>query len=337
MRPAGSLERGYRRLLRCYPEGHRDRHGDEMLGVLLSAARAGQRRPGLAESANLVAGAVRIRLRGTSPGSASQWRDSLAQASLVLPLLLAAAALTQLALYEPGGQQPALARLLAPHLYLIPWGSPVWWPVVPLAVLAVPAVLGWRLGTAAVTLLLSVFCVIEVGSDVLAAQRGLDPAFVQPANALCVAVLAIEAVALAASPGTRRGRDLLSRRHYFLITAAGAAIGAAGTAGWWQRRLLPHGDYTAAFRSPRAALALGGLVVTIAAAMLIRRAASRRLLVTLALPAYFYVLNGIYGTSIVPGPPPAFLLPLALLPPAVILMILRRYRRRRAPADGQDA
>ena len=37
----------------------------------------------------------------------------------------------------------------------------------------------------------------------------------------------------------------------------------------------------------------------------------------------------VYGTSIVPGPPPAFLLPLALLPLVVILMIPRRYRRRR--------
>jgi len=143
-------------------------------------------------------------------------------------------------------------------------------------------------------------------------------------------------LALAALPGPRRGRALLSRRHYLLITAAGAAIGAVGTVGRWQRRLVPH-EYTAAFKSPQAAVVPGGLVVIIAAAMLIRSAASRRLLVTLALPAYFYVLNGVYGTSIVPGPPPAFLLPLALLPLGVMLMILRRYRRRRAPADGQDA
>ena len=82
---------------------------------------------------------------------------------------------------------------------------------------------------------------------------------------------------------------------------------------------------------------LGGLVTVIAAAMLIRRAASRRLLVTLALPAYFYVFDGVYGSSFVPYPPPAYLLPLALLPLAVILMSLRWYRRRRrrAPADGQ--
>jgi hypothetical protein len=336
MRQEGSLERGYRRLLHCYPAGHRDRHGEEMLGVLLAGARPGQRRPGLAESANLIGAAVRIRLRGTSPGSASQWRDTLAQTSLVLPVLLAVAALTQLALYGPGGQQPVLARWLAPHLYLISWSGPVWWPIVPLAALAVPAALGWRPGTAAVTALLSAFCLIEVGSDVVAAQMGINPAFLEPADALGVAVLAVEALALAASPGPRRGRALLSRRHYLLITAAGVAIGAAGTVDRWERR-LPHGDNAVVFRSPQAALALGGLIVIIAAAMLIRGAASRRLLVTLALPAYFYVLNGVYGASVVPGPPPAFLLPLALLPLAVILTILGRYRRHRAPADGQGA
>jgi hypothetical protein len=336
MRQAGSLERRYRRLLRCYPAGHRDRHGEEMLGVLLAATRPGQRRPGLAESANLIAAAVRIRLRGTSPGSARQWRDTLAQTSLVLPLLLAIAALTQLALYGPGGQPPALARWLAPDLNLISWGGPVWWPIVPLAALAVPAVLGWRPGTAAVTALLSAFCAIEVVSDVVAAQMGINPALLGPADAMSVAVLAIEALALAASPGPRRGRALLSRRHYLLITGVGAALGAAGTVDRWERR-LPHGDNTVIFRSAQAALALGGLVVIIAAAMLIRGAASRRLLVMLALPAYCYVLNGVYGSSVVAGPPPAFLLPLALLPLAVILMIVRRYRRHRAPADGQDA
>ncbi|MGH3403324.1 MAG: hypothetical protein ACRDRJ_12640 [Streptosporangiaceae bacterium] len=86
-----------------------------------------------------------------------------------------------------------------------------------------------------------------------------------------------------------------------------------------------------------AALVLGGLVTVISAAMLIRRAASRRLLVTLALPACFYVLDGLYGTFTGLGPPPAYLLPLAFLPLAVILMTLRWYRRRRAPADGQGA
>jgi hypothetical protein len=80
------LERAYRRLLRCYPARHRRRHGDEMLGVLMAAARPGQRRPGAGEAVNLVVTALLIRLRGAFRGSAGQWRDTLALASIVLPL-----------------------------------------------------------------------------------------------------------------------------------------------------------------------------------------------------------------------------------------------------------
>jgi hypothetical protein len=57
------LERGYRRLLACYPRAYRRENEDEILAVLLACARDGQQRPGLAESADLIKGAVRIRLR----------------------------------------------------------------------------------------------------------------------------------------------------------------------------------------------------------------------------------------------------------------------------------
>jgi len=59
--PAG-LERGYRRLLACYPRAYRRQNGEEILAVLLACARNGQQRPGLAESADLIKGAMRLRL-----------------------------------------------------------------------------------------------------------------------------------------------------------------------------------------------------------------------------------------------------------------------------------
>jgi hypothetical protein len=40
---AAALERRYRRLLRCYPPGHREVHREEMLGVLLATAIASWR------------------------------------------------------------------------------------------------------------------------------------------------------------------------------------------------------------------------------------------------------------------------------------------------------
>jgi hypothetical protein len=60
------LERGYRRLLACYPRAFRRENTDEIVGVLLASAAEGQRRPGLAESADLIRGAARMRLRPAS-------------------------------------------------------------------------------------------------------------------------------------------------------------------------------------------------------------------------------------------------------------------------------
>ena len=57
------LERGYRRRLAWYPAAFRRESEAEILVVLLDAARDGQRRVGLAESADLIRGALRMRLR----------------------------------------------------------------------------------------------------------------------------------------------------------------------------------------------------------------------------------------------------------------------------------
>jgi len=86
------LEKRYRRLLALYPKDHRREHAEEMVGVLLAAAaggtpndgtradsaRAGAPRPAAwavrfgqdtADSADLIAGAARIRSRLTSAAS----------------------------------------------------------------------------------------------------------------------------------------------------------------------------------------------------------------------------------------------------------------------------
>lgn len=58
----GELERRYRRLLACYPQGYRRENGEEILAVLLACARDGQQRPGLAATADLIKAAMRMRL-----------------------------------------------------------------------------------------------------------------------------------------------------------------------------------------------------------------------------------------------------------------------------------
>jgi hypothetical protein len=54
------LERGYRRILACYPRAFRRESEEEILAVLMATAREGQRRVGLAEAADLIRGALRM-------------------------------------------------------------------------------------------------------------------------------------------------------------------------------------------------------------------------------------------------------------------------------------
>jgi hypothetical protein len=59
---SSDLERGYRRLIACYPRSFRKDNEEEILTVLLATADEGQRRPSLAESADLLRGALRMRM-----------------------------------------------------------------------------------------------------------------------------------------------------------------------------------------------------------------------------------------------------------------------------------
>jgi hypothetical protein len=71
------LERAYRRLLACYPRAFREEHGPEILAVLLAGARDGQRRPGLAGSADLIRSGLWMRLRPSVPRSARTVRAAV--------------------------------------------------------------------------------------------------------------------------------------------------------------------------------------------------------------------------------------------------------------------
>jgi hypothetical protein len=58
MTDTADLERRYRRLLKCFPARYRHEHEQEILSVLMAGAADGQRRPGLADSADLVMSAI---------------------------------------------------------------------------------------------------------------------------------------------------------------------------------------------------------------------------------------------------------------------------------------
>jgi hypothetical protein len=76
------LERRYRRLLAFYPKAFRREHEQEILSVLMAAAAEGQRRPRLAESADLVTNGIVMRLRQTKVPTSWEYRH----AGLMLPV-----------------------------------------------------------------------------------------------------------------------------------------------------------------------------------------------------------------------------------------------------------
>ena len=71
------LERAYRRLLAWYPREFRHQNGPEILAVLMADAPPGQRRPSLAQSADLIRSGLWMRLRPSVPRSARTVRAAV--------------------------------------------------------------------------------------------------------------------------------------------------------------------------------------------------------------------------------------------------------------------
>jgi hypothetical protein len=71
------LERACRRLLAWYPRKFRRENGQEILAVLLAGAPHGQRRPGLAEAADLIRSGLWLRLWPSVPRSARTVRAAV--------------------------------------------------------------------------------------------------------------------------------------------------------------------------------------------------------------------------------------------------------------------
>jgi hypothetical protein len=311
------LERRYQRLLAWYPPRHRAAHGDEMLGVLLAAASDGQRRPRLAEAANLLWGALLIWLRGRRAHEpAGEWGDALAVFSLTAPLVM-------LAWFAAAGLVPG---------FFIAGDGPGGWMAACLGCGALGAGLpfglaGLRRTAAAVSVAATLVLVFQAGQ-----LAGIYGAWLLAAPLLSCAA---ESVALLGSPGPARGWQALTRRHWIVIAVASAAVGVAlavaGTAwpAWGSLYLDPFSA------RPRLGGWIGltaGAVVVLAvlvAAVIRRSAAGRRLLVLFAIPAWPWLVTTICFFP--PSPVPAELIAYAppLLLGAFVLAALRRERRAR--------
>src|SRR6266567_2436808 len=245
------MEKWYRRLLALYPEDHRREHAEEMVGVLLAAdgdaqvrapkpvawaLRLGQH---AADSADLVDGALRIRgrialnrLQRTHWLSWTvrdqRWSDALAVVSVVAPLLLLVAALTEFRIPQ------ALAGSLTGH--------PHWRPTAALGLADLPL----AAGAPAVTLLAFLRLRWLAGLGALATAigqiaAGAVPAFAgyaNPAVAFTVLLSCAAAAALLLSPGPDRGLALLTRSGTALIAAVLITIAVACLRAPVSRRVL---------------------------------------------------------------------------------------------------
>jgi hypothetical protein len=271
----GPLEGGYRRLLALYPAEHRRAHEAEMLGVLMTGARAGQRHPGLAESANLIWGALRIGLRPGSHGSSDpRWRDALAAVSVVLPLLAL--------LYFTTHDLLALAWLRPDNALLaatVQWDlrTLAWW----LALTALVLLRLRRTAALAAAAMLIWFAVSNAGAP--------NWSYIDPQQMLIFFALGLEIAALVTSPGPRRGLQILTRKHYPLVAVVAVTLGAV--LGW----LWPsHQAASDAIMITVIAVSMGGMV---AASPL-----SRRLMVLLSALAYYFIVGLVVMPSMVGGP-----------------------------------
>ena len=255
----GGLERGYRWLLACYPAAYRRVHEEEMLAVLMTAAPDGKRWPGMAEAADLIWGAVRVRCQPSRSSAEPGWRDALAVVSILLPLIVFITTAVQVAGALPvilDGAPNAFRNMLP--LWLLNQFTG------PLALLALSLLRLQRIATRATVALLIGLAYLAILSY---RAGGPDPGQVSTiaGGPYVMLALGLQMAAVTASPGLRRGLQLVTWKHVALTVIAAVAV--AITSYPWTLVVIP----------------------VVCAAMALTSSLGRWLLVLLAIPLGPYV------------------------------------------------
>jgi len=330
------LARHYRQLLALYPRAYRHDHEEEMLAVLLDSARPGQEFPRAVESLDLIWGALRMRLRLGQVYHGNIGSDALAAFSLLAPLLLAGPVLATLLLHLVHGPS-------APDPYFrehFPIISETYYARIATArglklamagqlAVAIAVVLRMRrLALAVITVILTLW-IIDAGYGF----RSLDTF-----DVFFLTCYGLEATALIASPGPRRGLQLLSWRSGAVLAAAAAAL-----TGTWTltMRLAYGGAFTSSGDAEVNALALLALVILAVGVFLLSHL-GRYVVVLFAGMLCPYVLYLGWVVGVVPVPTPTEALTIQYVPPvlalcAIVAIALHRNRRFPDHPDGTTA
>jgi hypothetical protein len=351
---AHRMESWYRRLLTLYPRDHRREHAEEMVGVLLAAAgqeqtpaprlaaRAQRLGQHAADSADLIGGALRIRGRMAlnrvkrarwfaRTVRDERWSDALAVVSVVAPLLLLVAALTEFRIPQ------AVASSLTGH--------PHWRLSETLTLADLPM----AAGASGVTVLAFLRLRRLAGLGALATAigqiaAGAVPAmagYASPAVAFTVLLSCTAAAALLLSPGPDRGLALLTRSGTALVGVAALILGGFSVGGsvWFGTPDAGFGDFSGKVAGLPADLLIAAVLLAVAAGCL-RGAVSRRVLALLAIPVIPYVFlwqeklaGDLFGQPGSAAPLIPSSIPLLYLPPLLLACLIvagTRLARRRA-------
>ena len=266
MTDSPDLERRYRRLLACYPRGFRGEHAEEVLAVLMASAPQGQKRPRLAESVDVAWSALKMRLQGPGPASENRpWMDALALFSLVAPLFLLLVDILNVALpyrFQFGNRNPIFAQafgphpeigglpLLSVHIFTITVGAEV--------VIAVLVLLGLRWAALA--------ALVGTAGYWVAAGHSV-PWIPYPLQLVTTGVFIVEAAALVASPGPRRGRQLVNWRLGVVLVVVAAAVHVStlryDTMTFPVRWLLPLPSVATVYLAGSVVLAVAAVVLAV--------------------------------------------------------------------------
>lgn len=254
MTGSAGLERRYRRLLAWYPRAFREAYAEEMAAVMMAGASQGQARPRARESVNLLRNAIWARLRPARPARPNPTlQDALALFSLIAPVFLVVVAALEVAF---GFRLPASPiqflshrevdglALLAQPGFDIAAGS--------LLLVAAAAALGMRrLALAAAGL-----AVLYAVGLRYATSNGYGLPL--PLEMLATSGCLLEVVALIASPGPRRGRELVRWKHAVVLVLAAGAVHVSTimvTLTWLPKWLLAARPATNAYLLTAALLA----------------------------------------------------------------------------------